>query len=93
MLCISEPTAQHVVNTLNLAVKSEDNHQHDGWHAYELAQAISNLSANSRNVKLFVQKGAIGPLSEMLDFDDSHEIECALNAIWSLTTDENKIQV
>lgn len=92
LLRIPEPTAQQVVNTLRQAVKAGD-HSHDGWHSDELAVAISNLSVQADNIRFFVQKGSIPILVAMLDFEEAYEVECALNAIWSLTTSSNKVEV
>ena len=90
---VPESTAQLTVNTLAGAVCNDDTHQEDGWHAYELAVGMTNLSANQNNIRFFVQKGVIKPLIKMLDFEDSYEQECALNAIWSLTIDSNKDRI
>ena len=85
---LSDGLAGYIIKDLSKATSDPESHQHDGWHAYELAVGITNLTMNKENIKTFVTHGAIKPLIKMLEFNDDNEVECALNALWSLVTSE-----
>ena len=77
---------------LSKAVVSK-NQQEDGWHTFELAVAMSNISVNPANSRNLVQAGVIPPLTKMLTAEKNYDKECALNAIWSLTNPDTMVQV
>lgn len=59
-------------------------------HCYELAQGVTNLARYRPNVTALMRHGALKHLLKIIEFKDSRELECGLNAMWSLVTSENR---
>ena len=94
--CLSTPPliAECFVSSMNERLKSEP-FTADDFEVPELATAITNLCSLPENINTFMQTQVLATLTNMLHMNaKSHLQECALNALWSLTSKDthNKVR-
>ena len=47
-------TMRMILGRLMKAITTEDTHQYDGWHAYEMCDGLANLAQDYENLKYVV---------------------------------------
>ena len=79
---------QELVRLLNRTSSGPTSTKEKGFTGVQLAKAVLDLIRYPGNIPRFVNAKVVTPLIRMLDTHESNPQECALNAIWSLTTAE-----